>query len=165
MVHNINGSQSEVVGFGYNLMLSSTLNLGFEATQRDIDEPFSSFVFDPTDPFAPPIETSVFEKRTEEIQQIYINWSPTNSITVNLDVINDTFDAEVTSQGLVESGIIPQTVDTLRVPLGIRYFSPVGWFAGLTVTYVDQENGEVHEFFTNNFKLATRTIADLYKSR
>lgn len=33
------------------------------------------------------------------------------------------------------------------------------------VTYVDQETGEVHEFFTNNFKLAARTIADLYKSR
>jgi len=33
------------------------------------------------------------------------------------------------------------------------------------VTYVDQDTGEVHEFFTNNFKLAARTIADLYKSR
>ncbi len=33
------------------------------------------------------------------------------------------------------------------------------------VTYVDQETGEMHEFFTNNFKLAARTIADLYKSR
>jgi len=33
------------------------------------------------------------------------------------------------------------------------------------VTYVDKETGEVHEFFTNNFKLAARTIADLYKSR
>jgi len=33
------------------------------------------------------------------------------------------------------------------------------------VTYVDQETGEMHRFFTNNFKLAARTIADLYKSR
>jgi len=33
------------------------------------------------------------------------------------------------------------------------------------VTYVDQETGEMHQFFTNNFKLAARTIADLYKSR
>jgi len=33
------------------------------------------------------------------------------------------------------------------------------------VTYVDQESGEEHQFFTNNFKLAARTIADLYKSR
>jgi len=33
------------------------------------------------------------------------------------------------------------------------------------VTYVDQETGEEHQFFTNNFKLAARTIADLYKSR
>jgi hypothetical protein len=33
------------------------------------------------------------------------------------------------------------------------------------VTCVDQETGEVHTFFTNNFKLAARTIADLYKSR
>ncbi len=33
------------------------------------------------------------------------------------------------------------------------------------VTYVDQQTGEMHEFFTNNFKLAARTIADLYKSR
>ena len=33
------------------------------------------------------------------------------------------------------------------------------------VTYVDQETGELHVFITNNFKLAARTIADLYKSR
>lgn len=33
------------------------------------------------------------------------------------------------------------------------------------VTYVDQETGKMHQFFTNNFKLAARTIADLYKSR
>jgi hypothetical protein len=33
------------------------------------------------------------------------------------------------------------------------------------VTYVDQETGEEHKFFTNNFMLAARTIADLYKSR
>jgi hypothetical protein len=33
------------------------------------------------------------------------------------------------------------------------------------VTYVDQETGEMHQFLTNNFKLAARTIADLYKSR
>ncbi|MBN1294123.1 MAG: transposase [Candidatus Latescibacteria bacterium] len=33
------------------------------------------------------------------------------------------------------------------------------------VTYIDQESGEEHQFFTNNFKLAARTIAYLYKSR
>ena len=33
------------------------------------------------------------------------------------------------------------------------------------VTYIDQETGELHVFITNNFKLAARTIADLYKSR
>ena len=33
------------------------------------------------------------------------------------------------------------------------------------VTSVDLETGEEHVFVTNNFKLAARTIADLYKSR
>ena len=33
------------------------------------------------------------------------------------------------------------------------------------VTYIDPETAESHEFITNNFKLAARTIADLYKSR
>ena len=33
------------------------------------------------------------------------------------------------------------------------------------VTYIDRETGEEHVFLTNNFKLAARTIADLYKSR
>ena len=33
------------------------------------------------------------------------------------------------------------------------------------VTYVDRVTGNVHTFVTNNFKLAARTIADLYKSR
>jgi hypothetical protein len=33
------------------------------------------------------------------------------------------------------------------------------------VTFIDQETAEQHVFVTNNFKLAARTIADLYKSR
>lgn len=33
------------------------------------------------------------------------------------------------------------------------------------VTYVDRKTGEEHVFLTNNFKLSSRTIADLYKSR
>jgi len=33
------------------------------------------------------------------------------------------------------------------------------------VTYVDRKTGEVHVFLANNFKLSSRTIADLYKSR
>ena len=33
------------------------------------------------------------------------------------------------------------------------------------VTYLDHETGDAHQFVTNNFKLAARTIADLYKSR
>lgn len=33
------------------------------------------------------------------------------------------------------------------------------------VTYIDQETGKMHQFVTNNLKLAARTIADLYKSR
>ena len=33
------------------------------------------------------------------------------------------------------------------------------------ITYIDKETGEKHVFLTNNFILAARTIADLYKSR
>jgi len=33
------------------------------------------------------------------------------------------------------------------------------------VTYVNRETSEEHVFLTNNFKLSSRTIADLYKSR
>jgi hypothetical protein len=33
------------------------------------------------------------------------------------------------------------------------------------ITYIDPETAELHVFITNNFKLAARTIADLYKSR
>lgn len=33
------------------------------------------------------------------------------------------------------------------------------------VGYVDQQTGEYYEYFTNNFALAARTIADIYKSR
>jgi hypothetical protein len=33
------------------------------------------------------------------------------------------------------------------------------------VTYRDRETNEIHVFLTNNFRLAARTIADLYQSR
>ena len=32
------------------------------------------------------------------------------------------------------------------------------------VGYVDKETGEYYEYFTNNFELASKTIADIYKS-
>ena len=33
----------------------------------------------------------------------------------------------------------PQKLKTLSVPLAVRYFDPNGFFAGVGVTYVDQE--------------------------
>jgi outer membrane receptor protein involved in Fe transport len=33
----------------------------------------------------------------------------------------------------------PKTLETISIPLGVRYFHPLGFFAGLGVTYVHQD--------------------------
>ncbi len=126
---DITATKSERVALGYSIKLNSRLALGIESSERDMDEPVI------TDVGAGP--ETVFEDREEEFHKIYAHWTPTNSIVVSLEAIYDLYEAD--SGIATEFDNLPERVKTESLPLSVKYFSPSGWYAGITTTFVDQE--------------------------
>jgi outer membrane receptor protein involved in Fe transport len=124
---DINATISERVGLGYDVKLSKNVALGLEATSRDIEEPT-------TDVFS---NDTIFEKREEQNNRLYVNWTPSNSIAVSAEAIYDTFKSE--SGIATQFDDLPEHVKTKSLPVSFRYFSPKGWYGGITGTLVDQE--------------------------
>ena len=64
-------------------------------------------------------------------------WAPFPRLSISGQVVYDTFESEL---GLLTSfSVVPQNLKTLSVPIGVRYFDPSGFFAGVVATYVDQD--------------------------
>jgi hypothetical protein len=116
-------------GVGLDWRITKQLFAGAEATWRDIDIPIVVFGL------AAP--TAVFETWKDQLHRAYLFWTPTERVSLGAQVIYDAFEAE---KGLLTpSGIPPEKVTTFSVPAGVRYFAPNGFFAGASVTYVNQE--------------------------
>ena len=126
---DINATKSDRKALGYDIKINSQLALGIETSKRDMEEPVV------VDVGAGP--ETVFEDREEEFHRIYAHWSPTNSIAVSAEAISDLYEAE--SGIITESGNLPERVKTKSLPVSVKYFSPSGWYAGVTTTFVDQE--------------------------
>jgi len=102
-----------------------------EATGRAMEEP----VID-TDPVTLE-QIAVFEDREEQLHRIYAYWTPMNRVAVSGEVVYDLYEAD---EGIVtEFDNLPEKVETISLPISLRYFSPIGWFFGITATHVDQE--------------------------
>ena len=124
---DVNATITERVALAYDLTLGETLALGIEASSRDMEEPIVDVTNDVT----------VFEDREEEFHQVFVNWTPSRSVAVSAAAVYDLYKAD---SGLAtQSSNLPERVKTISVPISARYFSPQGWFAGITVTGVDQE--------------------------
>jgi hypothetical protein len=95
--------------------IASGLYGGVEASAREVDEP----VFGET------------ENRDEQLYRIYLYWTPRPRWAINSGIELDRFQ---NPQPVNEE--FPKKVDTLSIPVAIRYFDPSGIFAELGVTYV-----------------------------
>jgi tetratricopeptide (TPR) repeat protein len=124
-----NGTQSELIGLGYDIALTANVSLGLEVTEREMDEPVITDVG-----FGP---ETVFEDREETIQRIYIHWTPSKRTALSLEAIVDEYEADPGIVTVFDG--LPEEVNTTSFPLSIKYFSESGWFAGATITSVDQE--------------------------
>jgi hypothetical protein len=125
-----NGTQTENVGVGYDIAVTRDIRLGIEASTREMSEP--TVVNDPVEG-----TIAVLEDRDEDINRVYFNWTPTDTLSVTAGAIYDRYKAEPSDTTLFDG--LPERVKTVSVPLSIGYFSPRGWYAGATVTAVDQE--------------------------
>lgn len=127
---DINATSSRRYGAGIDWRVARNLYAGGEATWRRLEEPVS--VFDVNG-----VETVQFEKRDERFHHAYLYWTPHASWAVKAELAYDRY---TSAQGTAtEFDNLPEEVVTLSAPLGLTYFHPRGFFAGVSGTYVDQE--------------------------
>jgi opacity protein-like surface antigen len=122
---DLNATKSWRYGVGLDWRPTANLYAGAEFTWRNLDEP----TFD---------DGNVkFDDRDEQLHRGYLYWTPLPEVAVSAQVVYDRYDAE---GGLAtEFDDVPEKLDTLSVPLSVRYFHPTGFFAGAGVAYVDQD--------------------------
>ena len=130
-----NGTRTENLGIGYDFRISDNMAFGFEVTDRDMAEPT---IFTDINTFETVAE---LEDREEEIDRIYFNWTPTRTLSMSAQAIYDRYKAsdELGIDSSTFAAGIPERVKTVSIPVAVNYFSPQGWYTGITLTRVDQE--------------------------
>jgi hypothetical protein len=126
---DINATKSWRYGAGVDWRVTEDLALGGEVTWRDLDEP----VLD----LGTTAGEVVLEDREEQLHRAYIYWTPLDAVAVRGEFVYDRYEAE--SGQATAFGNLPERVITYSLPLGVRLFSPSGFFAGLTGTWVSQD--------------------------
>ncbi len=123
-------------GIGTDWDVTNNLHLGAEAIWRDLEAPnMTQLDLD----FDGVIDSRDFrtEDQDEQLYRAYIYWLPIPELALSAEFAFDRFESE--SGGLTEFSSTPLELETFSVPLGVRYFHPSGFFAGLGGTYVHQE--------------------------
>jgi outer membrane receptor protein involved in Fe transport len=124
---DLNATKSWEYGLGIDWTLTKDLFTGAELTWRNLDEP----VLDG--------DSTKFEERDEQLYRGYLYWTPMSRIAFSAELIYDRYHADQGTATESETEPLPRKVDTLSVPLSARYFHQNGFFAGASMTYVDQQ--------------------------
>jgi len=123
---DINGTKSERYATGLDWRLNRNLASGAEFSVRHLQEPV-----------ADGMGGWIFEGREEQYHRLYLYWTPTSQIATRAEL---TFDRYIADPGiLTDFSNVPLNVKTISLPLGVTYFSPSGFFAGITGTFVSQQ--------------------------
>jgi hypothetical protein len=122
-----NGTDAWNYAAGLNARLTRSVYVGSETVIRRLDVPQSS---------------SKDWEWDEDHYRGYVHWTPIDSLVLSSEVLFDTFESggRPPSQRL---NPVPNEVNTLTVPLGLRYFSPLGFIAGTTINLVHQRVEEI----------------------
>src|SRR4030095_10941707 len=111
-----NGTVSEGGALAADFVFSPTVTGGLRVARRNLDVPF----FDEGDVF--------FHPQTEKTAGGYLYWLPSERLSVSLQPEYHDF----------EHGDSFDTLRLTEVPLIVRFFSPSGLWAGLSLTGVEQ---------------------------
>ncbi|MGH8646781.1 MAG: TonB-dependent receptor domain-containing protein, partial [Gammaproteobacteria bacterium] len=125
------GSKSRRYGAGLDWQLTPQLAVGGEATWRDIDDP----ILDPS--VSPPV--FVEDEADERLHQVYLYWTPLASLALRAGFSYDAYQKESDELSLRFFSEQPLEVETISVPVSASYFHPSGFFAGASVSFVDQD--------------------------
>lgn len=138
MFDDTNGTVSRAYGLGVDWHAGSKFALGVEGMARKFDE-IIGVINIATDPTALP-GTGVFQisdpiGREERIVRAYASWMPASAVAVTLEGVHDWYSSEAG----VADGLFPSEIETISVPLAVRYFHPSGFGLNLGATYVNQD--------------------------
>jgi len=117
------GASSKNYGIGLDARLTPTLFGGLEFLRRDLEMPFG---------IGGPFE---IEENQEDLYHAYLYWLLDRSWSVTAEYVYEGFKM---LNGQYRRTSLPTRLETHTVPLNLRYFNPIGFFAGLGATYVDQ---------------------------
>jgi Tfp pilus assembly protein PilF len=122
-----NGTASKRYGFGSDWQITPTLFAGAEATWRKLDVPFFADFGDVD-----------FTDWKEQTHRAYLYALPHPRVPVSVEFVYDRFEADAGS-AFTDFTNVPRDVETYSVPVTVRYFDPLGFFAGIRGTYVHQK--------------------------
>ncbi len=146
-----NGAKTERYGVGLDAVLTQRLYGGIEYSRRNLEVPGISIR-----------EERLTFDRQEELARGYLYWTPYKHWAISGEAEFERFDRSATDRrGVVRSGG-PTEVETVRVPLTVRYFHPSGFFSKLAGTFVQQdvdlEPGSTFTRDSDQFFLVDATI-------
>ena len=105
---------------------SESIYGGVEYTYRNLSFPYSLTDFEG--------DIDLRDAKWEEnIFRAYLFWTPHNLFSLTAEYLYEDFDRDP------DASFGAEDVETHYVPLGINFFHPSGFSAGLTGTYVDQD--------------------------
>jgi tetratricopeptide (TPR) repeat protein len=119
---DFNGSEASTYAGAFDVQMLSNLYGGVEYQTRDVHSPLLTTSGEST--------STTTLNRNEDAYGAYLYWIPHEEWAVNVDVLYEKFDP-------FRSG--DPKVETITVPVALRYFNPNGLFAGLAVSYVHQD--------------------------
>ena len=122
-----NGTKALRYGVGLDHRLTNNLFIGGESTWGDLEVPF-------VDTASGNVNTVDHDEQTH---RAYLHWLPIPQLALSAELVYDRFKAE--ESVLTIEDVVPRELETISVPLGVRYFHPSGVFAGFGATYVHQE--------------------------
>ncbi len=114
-------------GVGIDQKLTRQLFGGVEYSRRELEIPLIDFTGD--DP------RTTGEPGDEDLVRAYLNWVPHPWLAFNVDYFYEQFENDET----FAFGQAPVSLETHRVPIGLRLFHPSGMSLGFSSTYVNQE--------------------------
>ena len=111
-------ADSKLYGIGLDHKLSGKIFSGVEFTKREVKVPLLI------------VGTNNVDETTHRLHdaRAYLDWAPSSRITTSMEYYYDRYNDE-------QAGADRKTQ---RLPLGINFFHPIGYFAGLTASYVVQ---------------------------
>jgi tetratricopeptide (TPR) repeat protein len=124
-----NGTEAWRWGAGLDWRLTNELFVGAEATWRSLKVPMLDVASGAV----------TFEDQDEQSNRAYVFWTPLRELALSAEFVYDRFEAEEGIATEMQFSQIPTKLETISVPLAVRYFHPSGFFAGAGLTYVHQD--------------------------